>query len=205
MVLAEHTDRAFQAVTLVEEALIEQMQSRGIVSADDYERRMSGYDVHLMLKDKAGGMPHVASLTLINSQGKLVNFSRLWPVPNIDASDREFFKVLKSDAQLTSYMGEPVRNRVTGTWTIHLARKVTGPHGEFLGLVLGAMEVEYFERYFGAIALGQDSSISLIRRDGTLLARHPHADASMEGPLARVPCSRTCCRRLVPVLLGARV
>jgi hypothetical protein len=30
--------------------------------------------------------------------------------------------VLKSDGQLTSFMGAPVRNRATGTWTIHLVQ-----------------------------------------------------------------------------------
>ena len=178
-ILAEQTDRAFKAVALLQSSLIERMQALGVASAEDYERQMSGYDVHLTLKDKVSGWPHIGSITLINSQGKLFNFSRLWPLPNIDVTDREFYKVLKSNALLTSFMGEPVLNRATGTWTIHLVRKVTGPNGEFLGLVLGAMEMEYFGKYFGTIALGAKSSISLFRDDGVLLARHPHVDPTM--------------------------
>jgi len=138
LILAEQTDRAFQAVELLQSSLIERMKILGIASAEDYERQMSGHEVHLMLKERVAGWPHVGSITLINSQGKLFNFSRFWPLPNIDVTDREFFKVLKSDAQLTSFMGAPVRNRATDTWTIHLVRKVAGPNGEFLGLVLGA-------------------------------------------------------------------
>ncbi len=175
-VLAEHTDRAFQAVGLVEDAFVEQLKLRGINTAEDFERQMSGHAAHLMLRDKAGGMPHVGSLTLINAKGKLFNFSRYWPLPNIDVTDREFFRVLKSNPQLTSYIGEPVINRATGTWTVHLVRKVAGPRGEFLGLVLGAMEMDYFERYFKTIALGEGSSIWLVRRDGKMLASHPHVD-----------------------------
>jgi methyl-accepting chemotaxis protein len=176
VVLAEQTDRSFQSVELIESGLIERLQVLGVSTAEDYERLMSGHDVHLLLKERVIGWPHVGSITLINSRGKLSNFSRFWPLPDIDVTDREFYKVLESDAQLTSFMGEPVLNRATGTWTIHLVRKVAGPDGEFLGLVLGAMEMEYFQQYFGTIALGQESQIALFRGDGVLLARHPAAD-----------------------------
>src|SRR5712692_10049441 len=180
LILAEQTDRAFKAVELIENNLVERMQALGIASAEDYERLMSGYEAHLMLKERVSGWPHIGSITLINSQGKLFNFSRFWPLPSIDVTDREFFKVLKSDARLTSFMGEPVRNRATGTWTIHLVRKLSGPNGEFVGLVLGAMEMQHFEHFFGTIALGADSPIALFRDDGVLLARHPHVDPAID-------------------------
>jgi PAS domain-containing protein len=179
LVLAEQTDRAFQAVELMESGLLERMNALGIASAEAYERRMSGHDVHSMLKDKVSGWPHLGSITLINSRGKLFNFSRFWPLPDIDVADREFYRALKSDPRLTSFMGEPVRNRATGSWTIHLVRKVAGPNGEFLGLVLGAMEMAYFDRYFATIVLGGDSTIKLFRDDGVLLASHPQVDPAM--------------------------
>ncbi len=77
---------------------------------------------------------------------------------------------------MTSYVSKPERNRATGTWTIYLARKLTAPDGEFLGLVAGAMELAYFEKFFGSIALRPDGAISLFRRDGLLLARYPQRD-----------------------------
>ena len=177
--LALHTDRAFRTVEVIQDGLIERMKALGIAGPEDYERRMSGYDNHLMLKDKAAGWDQIGSLTLINSRGKLFNFSRYWPLPDIDVTDREFFKVLTSNVNLTSFMGEPVRNRANGSWTIHLVRKVSGSNGEILGLILGAMDMPYFEQYFGSVILGEGSSISLFRDDGVLLARHPSADPSL--------------------------
>jgi hypothetical protein len=55
LVLAEQTDRAFQAVELMQSGLIESMNARGIASAEDYERLMSGHDVHLMLRRRSPG------------------------------------------------------------------------------------------------------------------------------------------------------
>jgi PAS domain-containing protein len=184
LVLAEQIDRAFQALELVETSLMERMQTLGISSDEDYDRQMSDRVVHLMLKDKISGLPHVDAVTIINSQGKLINFSRYWPIPAVNISDRDYFTILKSDTGSTSYLSEPVLNRGTGTRTIYLARKFAGPNGEFLGLVLGAMQLEYFEKLFGAIALGEDAAISVFRSDGVPLANYPRRDFP-EGPYAQ--------------------
>src|SRR5712691_1713518 len=92
LVLAEQADRAFQAIDLVQTSLIERLQTLGVGSSEDYERQMSGYDVHLMLKDKIGGLPHVDAVTMINAQGKLINVSHSWPIPPVNVSDRDYFK-----------------------------------------------------------------------------------------------------------------
>ena len=137
------------------------------------ESSLSRYDLHLKLRDHAAGMPFVGSLTIVNTKGKVINFSRQWPVPNIDVTDRDFFKVFQSDPQLTSFLSVPVHNRATGTAVMHLARQITGPGGEFRGLISAALELNYFEEFFSRVALAPDSTIALFRNDGVLLARYP--------------------------------
>jgi diguanylate cyclase (GGDEF)-like protein/PAS domain S-box-containing protein len=194
LVLAEQTDRAFQALEVVQTGLIERSQALGVSSSDDYRREMSGHDVHVMLKEKIDSMPHINAVGLIDAQGKLFNFSRYWPIPALDVSDRDYFKALKSDSQLTSFVSEPALSRGAGTWTIFIVRKFAGPNGEFLGLVVGAVELQYFENLFADIALGPDSAISLFRRDGMLLVRYPRRDAPgtsyAQGPLFKTVLPR---------------
>ena len=139
---------------------------------------MSRHEVHLKLRDQAAGMPFVGSLTIFNAQGKVVNFSRQWPVPAIDVTDRDFFKAFQDDPNLISFLSEPVRNRANGTWVMHLARKISGPNGEFRGLVSGAIELKYFEEFFGDIALAPGGTIEVFRHDTTLLVRHPKAESA---------------------------
>src|SRR6266851_708863 len=177
LILAEQSDRSFQAVEVIQKSLIEQMQSRGSISSDDYERQMSGQDVHLMLKERISGLPYVANVSVFNSEGILINFSPVWPIPALNVADQDHFKALKFDAQVTSVVSAPVLNHTTGTWHVYLARKITGLNGKFLGAVTGGLELQYFENFFGTIALGADSTISLFRRDGTLLVRHPRRDS----------------------------
>ena len=133
--------------------------------------------MHLKLRDRAAGMPFVGSLTIFNARGKVVNFSRQWPVPAIDVTDRDFFKAFQADPNLSSFLSEPVRNRASGTWVVHLARKIVGPNGEFRGLVSGALELKYFEEFFSDIALAPGGTIEVFRQDSTLLVRHPKLEA----------------------------
>jgi diguanylate cyclase (GGDEF)-like protein/PAS domain S-box-containing protein len=173
-VLAEHVDRVFQAVARTEVNLIDQMQTRGLLTPADFQEQTSDRSVFLMLKDQMGAIPYVGSLMLISARGQLLNVSGEWPAPHIDVSDQDFFKAFVSDPQLTSYLGEPVHDRVTGSLNVHLARRISGPHGEWLGLIVGAVAVDYFERYFGTIEPEDDASITLARDDGRFLARYPH-------------------------------
>ena len=71
---------------------------------------------------------------------------------------------------------EPVYSRITGAWTTVIARKVTGPNGEFLGVIGRGIEPANFEKFFATVALGPDATIAMHHRDGTLLARYPHVD-----------------------------
>ena len=171
LILAEQIDRTFQAVDLVQSSVIEKIQSLGVSSSEEYARRMSGQDAHLMLQAGTSGLAQAYAISLINADGRLLNFSRVWPVPDISVADREFFLALKSDPRVTSSISLPEQNRTDGAWTLFLARKITAADGEFLGLVLGAVELSYFNKLFASVSLGEGSSIALYRGDGILMAR----------------------------------
>jgi diguanylate cyclase (GGDEF)-like protein len=177
LILAEETDQAFRSLELVQKSILERIHSLGVRSSEELGNQLSGKDVHLALKGQISGLPNVDAITLIDSNGKLINFSRYWPIPVVNVRDRDYFKALKSDTQMSSFISEPVRNRGTGSWTIYRAQKIVAPNGEFLGMILGAIELRYFETFFSRIALDPGSSISLFRRDGILLARYPRVDS----------------------------
>jgi diguanylate cyclase (GGDEF)-like protein len=206
LILAEQIDRSFQGLELVQSSVMDKIRSLGIVSSEDYARQMSGQDVYLMLKASISGLIHVDAVTLINADGKLLNFSRYWPAPALDVTDRDYFKAFKSDAQLTSFISLPVHNRGNATWTVFLARKITAPNGEFLGLVLGAVELSYFERFFGSILLGNGSSITLYRNDGILLTRYPRIESvigkSFESPVNALEDSDSGTARFIGKMEG---
>ena len=90
LILAEQIDRTFQGIDLVQSSVLEKIKSLGIASSEDYTRRMSGEDVHQMLKASTSGLVQIYAISLINADGRLINFSRFWPGPEISVADRGF-------------------------------------------------------------------------------------------------------------------
>jgi len=176
-ILAEQVDQAFRTVELVEISVIESMQSQGIASSKDFERWFGKEDVYRTLRDKVSGLRKVRALTVIDSGGRLINFSRYWPPPDLSVADREYFRVLKADPNAGLHVSEALRNRGNGAWSVFLGRRLTSANGEFLGVILATIDLGYFQKSFQSIALANESAIALFRRDGTLLARHPSMPA----------------------------
>jgi len=179
LVLADQADRAFEAVELLQTGLIEKLRNAGMQTPDDFRRLMTGWAVHEDLRSRVRSLPQLDAITAIDTEGRLLNFSRYWPIPAVNVADRDYFKALKADPALPVFISQPVPNRGTGTWTIYIARKVSNAEGEFLGLILGAVELAYFERLYASVARGPDSAVGLLRQDATMLARHPHVETSI--------------------------
>jgi signal transduction histidine kinase/AmiR/NasT family two-component response regulator/HPt (histidine-containing phosphotransfer) domain-containing protein len=176
LTLAENADRSFKSLDLVLSSVGDYLARKGVTDSASYRRLTSDQETHFLLKEKIAGLPQVEAMTLIDADGKLMNFSRYWPIPEVNVSDRDYFKALRDDPNLESFISAPVQNRGTGTWNIYIARRLNDPNGKFMGLLLGAMSLQYLENFFGSTSLGADTSISLVREDGTLLARFPPSE-----------------------------
>ena len=127
LMVAAQFDRIFETAEQLQLSVIERFIARGATSLDSFEHALSGYDVHMMLKDKIVGLPYLGTFTLVNADGKVFNFSRSWPIPSISVTDRDFFIALRDNADLTTFVSKPISNRATGTWVVHFAAKDHGP------------------------------------------------------------------------------
>ncbi len=121
-------------------------------------------------------MPYVGAVNLFDADGMLINSSNVWPVPLVNVADRAYFSGFKTNPNGPDTIVEAVHSRLTGVWTTVIARKITGPHGEFLGAIGRGFEPANFEKFFATVTLGEDAAISMIHRDGTLLARYPRTE-----------------------------
>ena len=172
LILSEQAYRSFEPVDLIVSSVAERIAA----DAASFAQKMASHDTHLLLREKISGIRQLSALTVISSDGKLINTSRDWPIPEADVTDRDYFRALKEDPNLKNYVSEPVQNRLTGTWIIFLAHRVNGTKGEFLGIVLGAIEMQYFEDFYRAISLKEGSSAAIMRLDGVTLVRFPRTD-----------------------------
>ncbi len=173
LALAEQGDRAVQGLDLVLTSMAELVTAERADNAADFQHKMASQQVHELLHEKVIGLPYINAVTMISATGDLINFSRFWPIPAVNVADRDYFVALRDDPSLKRFISAPVRNRGDNTWTVYLARRVPSRDGSFAGLLLGAIDLKYFEDFYRSMSLADGSAISMVRMDGQLLVRYP--------------------------------
>src|SRR5260370_34209892 len=64
---------------------------------------------------------------------------------------------------------------------------MSGPDGVFLGVMSRRIDPVNFEKFFASVALGDGAAIAMFHRDGTMLARYPHADQVIGQKFSKAP------------------
>ena len=187
LLLSRHFDQQLSDLQYVHEDVVSQLRADGVHTADEFERKMSTLSAHEMLRTKLAVLPHVGALNLWSARGSLVNSSEMWPVPEVSVVDRGYFKQFMSGMPTPEVIVEPVVSRVTKVWTTVFARKITGRQGEIIGFAVRGVEPSHFEDFVASLALDNDTAISMVHRDGTIIARYPKDDTLIGLNVADTP------------------
>jgi PAS domain S-box-containing protein len=179
LALAAQANLSFQSLSLVLDSVAEHVTRETVADRDYPHRGMGSIEVHELLKEKIVGLPQIEFVGLVGADGNLVNTSREWPATSFNVADRDYFIALRDKSAPGQVVSAPLQSRGTGNWTIVVARRLQAADGQFIGVLNGSVNLSFFEEHWRSILDAQevDSSISLNRRDGTVLARLPSSDA----------------------------
>jgi PAS domain-containing protein len=173
LLLSRHFDQQLGDLQHVHDNVVSYVRADGVETSDEFEKKMSTLSAHEMLRTKLAALPHVGGLNLFNANGWLINSSEMWPVPDVSITDRRYFQEFMSGKPTPDVIVEPVVSRVTGIWTTVFARKVVGRNGEIIGFASRGVEPTHFEDFVASLSLNHGTAISMIHRDGTIIARYP--------------------------------
>lgn len=178
LILQRDIARNIEVYDLSLQAVIEGMQDPAIVALPSTIRQ-------LVLFDRSTNAQDLGSLLVANPAGDVVIDSRSVPARHIHLGDRDYFQVHQGAPDVGLYISEPFKPRITGVDTsLGLSRRLNGPHGEFNGIVVGTLRLNYFRRLFDGINLGPHAAVTLVRADGTLLMRRPYNEKLIGRSLA---------------------
>ncbi|MDB5514847.1 MAG: Diguanylate cyclase [Tardiphaga sp.] len=194
LLVTRHFDEKLGDLQGVQNDVIDLIQTTLAGGKDAYRATMSSYETHQKFRTKLNTLPYVGALNLFDSEGWLINSSEVWPPPPVTTFDRRFFRAFKSGTETTPLVVEPTISRVTGAWTAVFVRKLTSPTGEFIGTLHRGVEPSHFENYFASLALGQYATISMLHRDGTMLARYPRDESLIGQDLSGSPIFQSLIR-----------
>jgi PAS domain S-box-containing protein len=181
----EILDQQARRVFEVQDLVMTQIAER--VAGLSWDEIAASADLHQWLKALDERTAQIDVIWLIDPQGRGRNSSRFFPAPDTSrVADRDYFQALR-ESDGGTFLGEPQRGRtVTNRVFVNVARRRSAPGGAFDGVIVTSLEPDYFANAFKSLALSPDDSISLVREDGTVLARGPEP---LRDPLKLRPTS----------------
>ncbi|MBT0963580.1 response regulator [Denitromonas iodatirespirans] len=124
------------------------------------------------LEDFVGAMRSVQSLLIVDADGRVfASGNGQWLGQNV--SGQGFFQAARAHPRGDLLMlNSPVETGF-GVWTLTVARVITGPDGQFDGLVAATMEPDEVAAALTSARYAPDVAVSLAHDDGTLIMSAP--------------------------------
>ena len=126
-----------------------------------------------VLFDRAGGIDNLSAVLVLDRSGSVTFSSRTAQPPAASYADRDFFQHHRADASASLHIGRPIVGRTSGTEVVTLSRRLSDADGNFAGVVVGSLRLDYIKALFKSTAIGDDANITLSKTDGTILMRWP--------------------------------
>ena len=181
LVLAEQTNQTVAASKLALDSLAERIDNLKIGNGAELGVRTATQTMHQILKDKISGLPQIDVATIVAANGDVINFTRSFPAPPINLSDRDYFQAHRDNPNLAFFISTPVKNKGNGTWVFYLSRRLNDTSGRFMGLVLVGISVAKFTEFYERLgqSIGDGAAMTLYRRDFTVFTRWPLSEESI--------------------------
>ncbi len=94
-------------------------------------------------------LPEIDVTVVIDANGDVIGSSREYPAPNSISPTCQLLQGLEGKSRTAGWSCPTRSLRLTGKWTLYLARSLTDGAGPVCqGIVLAAISVDYFQDYF---------------------------------------------------------
>ncbi len=169
LILQKDIERNLEIYELSMEAVIDGVKDPDVIGLPPKVRQ-------LVLFDRSSNAKDMGSLLVTDAAGNIVIDSRSVPPRKNNLADRDYFQIHQQSAPYMGvYISKPFSPRATGAdLSIGLSQRLDDAQGQFAGIVVGTLRLNYFRRLFDGLALGARDSITLLRTDGTVLMRRPY-------------------------------
>ncbi len=163
------------------------------IAASDSAARQNiviGPTAHLLaLFERGDGLRHASSLLVADANGDLVLDSRAAPARRANVAMQDFFiaqrdKLAPSpgsdrDATEQAFVSRVVQSQLDGKYYVCISRRLSRPDGRFAGVVFASIPKTFFDRAFALLPINEEGAATLLRTDGTVLARKPDVDGAV--------------------------
>lgn len=140
-------------------------------------------DFEALVDDFRASTNRRVDIRLVSETGGLFYIPSKGREPLADVRDRGYYKSQSDPATRGFFIGDPVKSRVTGLWGIPVSYPLSRPRSG-ISIIFAAIEDPKLQALYEAIRPKPGGSVSLIREDGTILARAPFDEDLMGKPIS---------------------
>ncbi|QLL10628.1 sensor domain-containing diguanylate cyclase [Pseudomonas chlororaphis] len=174
--MAQQATDTFDEANLILEELIERIDD---LSPQALEKTQK------LMKKRVFTTEQLHGLFFYDREGNWVLTSFDYKPPKANNSDRDYFKFHRENVTLSPRVGAAVRSKTTGDWVIPFSRRVNDTQGNFKGVVLATIKMDYFDTFFDRFNIDDKGAIFLALPQGTIIARRPFDEKLIGASLAR--------------------
>ena len=146
--------------------------------ADGIERQLAqggvdGKGVSRSLARVHARLPELEGLRMASAQGEVVYGEGLVPGKPVSCADRDYFQRLRDDAGAGLVISRPILGRISGKWTISLARRLNRPDRSFAGVVYAVITLEQIGKTLSRLDVGPHGTVTVRDQQLGLIVRYP--------------------------------
>lgn len=181
--LVQHADDSFELADSLVIGLVYRLEAEGVgpVAA----ARVQG-DINF----RKGSMGRVRGLFVYDETGRWLATSEAVDITAFNNSDRDYFKRHRDSPDKALLIGKPIKSRSGGQWIITASRRFNHTDGSFAGVVLATIDASYFADFYKRFDLGPTGVITLVERDGVVMARSVDNETSVGRDVSATPLIR---------------
>ncbi|MBC8023799.1 MAG: PAS domain S-box protein [Burkholderiales bacterium] len=162
--LADQTARSLEGTDLLLTAVANNINSSGLGDPAARAQRLA---------DRISGIPQIRAIVLLDRDGRVIASTDQRSEIGADFSERSYFTHQRDATTKGRYVSEPFLGRITSRWAFAVSEPYTDAAGRFAGVVAAIMDVEYFNRLYRTLDMGEKGFVALLTQDGVLVARVP--------------------------------
>jgi len=163
---SQQTDAMFAEVGRVLASVVYELE-RSDMAPEALERLQPVLVTHVAQSE------HLHGLFIFGRDGSWLVNSQPVQNPQANNADRAYFIHHRDSPSTRLAIGKPIVSRSSGVWVIPVSRRIDDANGQFAGVALATIRVDYVLGLLNGLEIGERGAIALLLGEGTVLARRP--------------------------------